>query len=172
MALDATPAGATSNSYVTEATASAYLAEAHLYVASWTSATVSTREAALIWATSLLDQAFDWYGSKTSETQALRMPRYGLVDQDGYPIDYNSIPKLLERATAVFGLRLVERDRFSDPALLGLGISTAKLGPISVSLARNQELDFVPRDVTLMLGPLGSVRGGSTGGIFFKVRRT
>lgn len=117
--------------------------------------TANDREAALVWATRLLDQMMRWYGSKRTEEQRLRWPRSGVVDADGYNLDFDLIPELLEEATAELALSLLERNRFEQPGLLGQGIEEARLGPIAVKVGSEERIDVVPQNILSLLSPLG-----------------
>ena len=74
LVLDATAAGATSNTYITLADAELYY-ETRLHVSDWDNANDADKGAALVWATRLLDEWMDWDGSNYDDDQALRWPR-------------------------------------------------------------------------------------------------
>jgi hypothetical protein len=164
MALDATVGGSASNSYVTEATANSYLTGERLYITAWTSATTPQREQALIWATFLLDVSFEYLGYKSTLAQALRWPRAGIIDADGYALDSVSIPSLVQKATATLALSLLSSDRTAEPALLGLGISEAKVGPLSATITDLAVKELVPEDVQALLLPFGTLKAGASKG--------
>ena len=164
MALDATVGGLASNSYVTEATANTYLTSERLYITAWTDANTAQREQALIWATFLLDISFDFVGFKATLAQALRWPRAGVVDADGYYLDSISIPILIQKATATLALSLLGSDRTAEPALLGLGISEARVGPLSAKITELAVKELVPEDVQALLIPLGTLKAGASQG--------
>src|ERR1044072_7389787 len=98
MTLIATPGDANANSYVTVAAATALLAE-QLQTEAWY-ATAETdmltltakREAALLWATGLLNTHVEWYGTPTTGTQALPCPQAGQVDPLGNAIASDVVP--------------------------------------------------------------------------------
>ncbi|GAF88181.1 unnamed protein product, partial [marine sediment metagenome] len=81
--LESGSASESSNSYCDLTLAEVYYEE-RLHKSTWTDASDDTKEVALIWATKLLDRQIDWYGARYSETQALRYPRTGVQDLDGY----------------------------------------------------------------------------------------
>jgi hypothetical protein len=117
--LDATAAGASSNAYCTLAEAETYM-ESRLHKASWTAATDANKNAAIAWATRILDEELDWDGSIYSSTQSLRWPRIGVYTRDGYAISDSTIPQFLKNATAEFALKLIEEDRTTDYSMAGL----------------------------------------------------
>lgn len=164
MALDATVGGSTSNSYVTVATANSYLTDERLYITAWTSASSTQREQALIWATFLLDVSFEFYGFKNTVTQALRWPRSGAVDADGYALSSTAIPKLIEKATATLALSLLGSDRTAEPSILGLGISEARVGPLFAKITEQAVKELIPEDVQALLIPLGTMKAGASQG--------
>ena len=97
--LDATAGGPVSNSYTTTAQATAFLTM-RLRTAPWTEASVPDQEAALQWATRLLDEQVGWYGVPTYPDQALALPQVGLVDQWGRAVASDVIPVPVQQATA------------------------------------------------------------------------
>lgn len=99
--------------------------------------TSNDKEAALIWATRVLDSQMDWFGSKLKQTtiQTLRWPRAGVVDHDGYNVDQDTIPAILECVTAEMAKELLDRDLASLPKLLGKGFKKASMpGPFSIEV--------------------------------------
>ena len=56
--LDATVGGSSANSYCTRAEGDTYH-EAHLYATAWTGATSGNKDAALVWATRMLDEQIE-----------------------------------------------------------------------------------------------------------------
>lgn len=164
--IDATPKGASANSYSTQAAATIYFDE-RLNVTEWTAAVSDDKDRALIMATRLLDEFFDWYEYKTDRTtpQALMWPRSGLYDREGIAIDPDTIPDPIFRATCEIALFLLKSDRLAEPDLLGQGFSKAKLGPMDVTVDPKMVLEFIPRHVLPMVSHLGELRAeGSRGG--------
>ena len=99
----------TSNAYISLDDADVYH-EMRLHVTDWTSAGDDTKEAALMWASGLLDTLVDWAGLKVSTTQAMRWPRSAVYDLDGDALDSDDIPKFLEDATAEYARLLIADD--------------------------------------------------------------
>lgn len=100
LTLDATVGGATSNSYVTQARATALL-EATPFSTAW--AAVTAKDECIVHATTMLDVTFDWVGNRTDlvTPQALEWPRVNAyVDDRGPVIPNAAIPIEVERATA------------------------------------------------------------------------
>ena len=114
--LVATLAGATSNSYITVADATIYF-DNRLDVTDWTAATADNKAASLITATSWLD-TLDFYGDRSSTTQALKWPRTD-VTCDGIEADATFIPREIKDATCEAALALLR-----NPTMLR-GVVTA-----------------------------------------------
>lgn len=75
----------------------------------WTDAGVNDtqKEQAIVRATDHIDRVYGWRfrGRRLTRDQALEWPRTGAEDNDGFSFDSNSIPLLLQKATAEFALR-------------------------------------------------------------------
>jgi hypothetical protein len=122
MHLDATPASPTANSYATVEVASDLLA-GRRHAEPWFQVSLSEpflpppggRQAqCLIWATQLLDEQVNWFGTPLTRTQALAWPQTGQVDQYGRWVDQHTIPLAVQRATAFYALALL-RDETDSP---------------------------------------------------------
>lgn len=161
--LTATPASPAANTYVTLEDATVYLVDGRLYSEAWTGATPTNQERALIQATRLLDEWFDWYGIVRTREQALRWPRSGVLDREGYNLDYDTIPVDVANATADLALELLKRDRSAEPELIGQGFRQARVGPLSVTVDDNARVEQIPRLVFSTLDHLGSPKAGPAG---------
>lgn len=126
--------------------------------------TANDNEKALIWTTSIFDSMMTWKGYRTTEEQALRFPRSGIVDKDGYSIDEDTIPSILEVATAEQALVLLGSNKFKLPAILGQGIKEAKLGPMSVKVGDMQVEEVIPQNVLSLLDELGTLESAAQTG--------
>lgn len=131
LTLVATPKATNANSYATEAEADAYFEERPAsYTTVWTSATSTNKEAALVWATRLLDEHVTWKGYKTTQAQALAHPRHSVYDKDGVLLDQDVIATFLVRATSELALHLLSTDVTAEPSDRGLKEVVA--GPVEV----------------------------------------
>lgn len=163
MAIDATVGGSNANSYVTIDRATEILTESRLRVTDWTDAPNGDedREAALRWATSLIDTYFEFEGNRRNrigdDKQALSWPRYEAYDVDEVPIDYDVIPYRVEWATSELALELLKRDRAAEPGLLGLGFREAKVGSLMVKVDASSSgvPDLIPNSINAILSPIG-----------------
>jgi len=99
---------ADAESYADLAFANAYVA-AQGGDATWEAAGDPAREAALRKATQYVDDVFgaQWKGFRRSAGQALRWPRQGVYDRDGYLLASDALPARLKHATAAVALEVV-----------------------------------------------------------------
>lgn len=147
--------------------------------------TPNEKEAALIWATCVLDYQMDWFGSQrfasrgsdtvSSPLQNLRWPRAGAHDFAGYPFKSDEYPAILVQVTAETALYLLQRDLASTPEVLGLGIKKAEIpGPIKVEVDSLARVPMIPDYIYSKLREIGRPNAsGLTGSMrFVKVLRT
>ena len=172
MPLDATVGGATANSYVTVAVASELLL-GRLYTDAWygtesVPVSIATREQALIWATSLLETQVRWDGTPTTTTQALAWPMTGQVDHLGRPMPETVVPVVIQQATALYALALLQ-DTSQDPASLAeAGIQSKKIGDTTITFRDSgmpvSPIHEIPAEVRALLMPYATMK--TAGGIF------
>ena len=77
--LVATAGASNANSYVTLANADQYHDDRPAVGTTWADASENNKIRALLWATMLLDDHYDWEGAVETETQKLNWPRNGLA---------------------------------------------------------------------------------------------
>lgn len=171
MALDATVGGANSNSYLDAAEADALLSQSRLHFAAWTAATAAQKDAALIYATSLLDAYMDWYGSQASSGQALRWPRTGIVTKEGYSVSDSTIPDAIKLAVVDTAVQLLRDDPTAVNELYAQGISEAKVGSLAVKLHGTGAHSLLPSSVVSSLRNclLGEPMPGASGTSGFSI---
>ncbi len=143
MALDATVSGPDSNSYVTVDEANSYH-ESRLHNDSWSAATQADIEAALVWATSILDQK-KWKGNKATQSQSLRFPRSNLITMDNDVLASNTIPKFLKDAVSELAFYLLSEDRTSDSDTAGF--TAIQVGSIKLDIDKNDRSSVLPESV-------------------------
>jgi hypothetical protein len=179
MALDATPGGVLSNSYVSVAQATIFLGE-RLAVEAWYTPHLEApvtlqqrREAALMQATRLLDEQVGWYGMPATTTQALAWPQVGQEDAWGRPVDAVSVPVNVQRATTYYALTLLEAEEllFATTQAVATGegrIKTLKMGETTITYQDEGQAATstaaavrarIPTEVWLLLKPYGMVPG-------------
>lgn len=147
--LDATVAGANSNTYATEAEANAYFAARLPLNPPWDDADDKT--AALAMATRVLDLFMQplrvfmpgppphyltrrrWTGAPATTTQRLAWPRTGMYDQNGNAIPSTVIPQALKDAQCELAGLLIIQDTTLDNSVAVQGIKSVSAGSVSVS---------------------------------------
>lgn len=165
-AIDATPGGASANSYATLAEADAYHAM-RMHATGWTEKSDSEQTVALQMATRLLDQWFEWHGYVASTTQALLWPRSGAYGASGYVLASDTIPIAIRDATAELAMHLLaaETDRTLEPDVEIEGIKSLTAGPVDVEFTGNVRTVTIPESVRMFLHPYGVIRGRSGGSV-------
>jgi hypothetical protein len=173
MQLDATPAGVSSNAYVTVEAACELLA-GRGQAAPWFDVTMhdpffvpmSARQAqAIIWATRLLDEQVNWFGQPLTRTQALAFPMTGLVDQFGRWVDQHTIPRFLQLATSLYGLALL-RDESDSPNEPPQVTQSTQGAPRNRIIYRNERAPIpawqvIPMEIRHILRFYGSCTGSA-----------
>lgn len=139
----ATPGAPDANSYVTLEEANAYH-QARLHNDEWQSADDAQKEAAILWATRLLDREM-WAGRRTNELQGLRWPRTGIYDQDDYWIKQDVVPTFLKNATAELAFLLLQSDRSAESGTEGF--NRIKVGPIELDINNTDRVKTVSPEV-------------------------
>lgn len=161
LVLDATVGGASANSYADEADGDAYH-EGRLFATDWTGASTADKEAALVWATRLLDMHLDWQGGKYTLTQALRWPRFGALDRDGELIDSAILPTSLIEAVSELARLLIIGDRTLEAGTEGL--QRLKVDVIDLTFDKLDRIGTIPDEVYQMVSHLGRLVVSSTTG--------
>jgi len=150
MSLDATVGGANSNSYLTRAEADAYWAS-RLFREVWDDAEPADKDAALQWATRLIDAVFIWTGVAATSTQALGWPRIGMLSRNGFAIPETVIPNDLKAAVAEFAGQLSAENRTEDDDALRRGLSSIKVGPVALTFKRSlTELELLSPELAYL----------------------
>lgn len=90
-----------SESYISVADADSYFSD-HGSPSEWTSATTAEKEAALRYATTYLDDNYEWYSSLLTRTQALDWPRNPYLDSQSRYI--SGVPQKIKDATCEMAL--------------------------------------------------------------------
>lgn len=134
--INATAGSATANCYTTVAFADQFHADRPPVGTSaatglWHDASTDQKTAALLWATKVLEQYFEWNGSVVNTTQSLLWPRAGLYAMNGLTeLDTTTVPVQIQWATAEFARQLLVGDRTGDSIIESQGLKMLKAGPI------------------------------------------
>lgn len=163
LTLVATVGSSAANSYATEAEATAYFAGRPGSTA-WMEAWTDDRDAALVGATSRLEQE-DYRGARVDGVQALKWPRVGVI-LDGLDVAATTIPVPVKRALfeEAFAL-LLDPARLDDSGLEGF--ESVDVGPVSVTLRGGRSPGRLTSVAMRLLAP---VLAGSGAGSFTVVR--
>jgi hypothetical protein len=155
-------ASASSNSYASVQNARDYSLR-HLYASGLQNANQETLEAALVWATRVLDEQVSWKGTRNSIDQALEWPRIGVYDKNGFLYDNDEIPQWLIDATCELARALIAADRTADDFAGPRGFSQMTVGDLSLSIDKFDRQGVLPDSVVSMVSGYGTVSGSSGG---------
>ena len=140
--------GASSNSYLTVATAQTYL-DGRLKVSEWTDASDPDKDRALIQATNRLELE-NFVGFTTTTTQRLKWPRSGAPDGDNDLYDQDLMPRVVEEATAELALAFLKSE--ADLSDVGLeAFTNVKVGSLDVTPRVTRKGDALPSVVKRVL---------------------
>lgn len=163
--LDASVGGASSNSYSFLTEAETYH-DTRLHTLDWDNSNDPDKTIALIWATRLLDEWVDWYGSKVGlmDDQALRWPRYSVSDRDGEDFDFDIIPQFLKDATAELAKDLITEDVTADADTKGFSEMKIDVLMLKIDKVDRDATTVISDSVKAMVEPYGTFRSrGSSG---------
>jgi hypothetical protein len=160
----------TANSYVTRAEFAAYL-DARLVTATATAAAGADQDRALIQATRRIDEeefvgqsVYPLNGMSTSTTQALKWPRYGALNEDGFAYESTVIPQAVKNAVMELAIGYLNSGATDAQADTGLeAFDEVTVGPITVKPRGTRRADTLPQ-VTLrplrhlLETPIGNLR--------------
>jgi hypothetical protein len=162
--LDATVGGASSNTYCTEAEATAYFNARVPLATPWDE--VEDPTAALAMAARVLDALAQartyrqgdkmittkaWTGSPATTTQRMAWPRIGMYDANGNAIPSTVIPIDLKNAQAELAGQLSLSDTTLDNAATVQGIKSVKAGSVSIDFKDMIEKHVLPDSVWWLL---------------------
>jgi hypothetical protein len=141
MAFDSTPGSTTANSYLSVARADE-LATEHPYATAWIDLAADTprKQALLIMATRRIDNALCPPGTALNANQALKQPRTGQTNGNGYEYPSNVIPLPVELATFEDALALATSNVTQPSAASVQGLTRLKAG--SVELVFKDEIVY------------------------------
>lgn len=131
---------ADANSYTDVAFADAYFTDRAN--TTWSTATTSDKEIALIKATDYMELRFRdrWKGNLAPEATTLSFPRQYFYDRKGQQIDFTAdgIPIDIQKATAEYALRALSSSLLPDPTVSESGQAIKrtfdKVGPIETEI--------------------------------------
>lgn len=153
--IDATVAGASANSYITEAEGDTF-ADERLQTSNWDDATSADKISALIMATRRLDDE-KYQGLKDTDGQALKWPRINATNDDGEEFATDAIPDIVKEAQFELALHYLNENASSTDPLAPTGLEQfdeATVGPMSVKIRRGFSAVELPDSVRRKLRPV------------------
>ena len=153
MALDATVGGASANSYLSIADATAR-ADMLVHSENWDAADMTTRGTALQLATKLLDLLIVWSGIPTTEEQALAWPRMDVKDplRPSMDIPANAIPGPVLDATLAYARELLAMDVIGSSDVKGGAVKSLKIDGLTLGYTEGvSSAKSLPDSVTVWL---------------------
>ena len=141
--------------------------EGHLYATDWTGASGTTKAAALVLATRLIDAYYQFRGFKVRDAQALQWPRDSARDDDapraalvawltpaGNYFANNSLPAALRNGTIETAREFIRANRADDPDGEGLAV-LALTGTLRLTFDKTDRPPVIPHVAQAMLSKLG-----------------
>ena len=126
---------ANANSYVSLTYANTYFTDRGS-PAEWTAATDASKQAALIYATTWLDQNIAWYSTIQNLNQTLGWPRINFFDREGRVVGGTGvIPVPVKDATCELALQWLREDFTSS---VNEGIKSESIGNTSITYATSR----------------------------------
>ncbi len=144
----------------------------------WADEEFADKQIAIMTATQLINNSYDFHGRRLTRNQALEFPRWGLRDRDGYILPTAPLPREIKCATAELA-RVLRGRILSGVSSTGASAQTAagavesiQVGPISLKLASttssssgtttaaSQAESLIPRSVTAWLHDIALPRFG------------
>ena len=162
---------AAANSYLTAADADALLELNPTLYATWSALSATEMDAYLVWASSYLDDYFDWVGYKTVNTSGLRWPRCGVYDRDYILIPEDELPQQLLEAVAQTAVWLVNNTAAGSGGItnnLPEGVKRVKADVVEIEFFEDAAAssqtgsDLLPDNIRFLLRALGRPIVGRT----------
>ena len=149
-----TAGSATANAYVTLAVADQYHEDRPAVSTTWASATDAQKNAAILWATTLMDSLWEWTGFSTDSLQLLLWPRQSMLKRNEWEFVLDAvIPIELQEATAEYARQLLVSDRAGDSDIETQGLTAVKAGPVALQFKQGVVAKPVPDAVFNLIPP-------------------
>lgn len=139
-----------SNSYADLEYADAYFAEHPYHADAWANITDEDVRESLLKAGSLfLDTAFDWFGYKQTQTQAMQWPRAYIYDVYNTLIPPYTVPENVRRAACEQAFMMSKGDPYA--ATSGAGLTDMRIDVIELSFDKGVKVSPVSNVVPGLL---------------------
>ena len=156
------------NAYANAADGDAYF-DGHLYASAWTAATTANKEAALVFATRLIDAEYQFHGYSANAEQALSWPRQRCPDpdesrddDDGY-LPSDAVPKKVVQATCEMARELLILDRTTAPP--GEGLKYQNVGSDQTGYSKTDVRPIISHVAQAMLAKFGTLVRSKSGSV-------
>ncbi|MEO6035824.1 MAG: DnaT-like ssDNA-binding protein [Verrucomicrobiota bacterium] len=155
------------NAYADAADGDAYF-DGHLYAMAWTAASAGNKDAALVFATRLIDAEYQFYGFTTKAAQALSLPRQRCPDPDGESgeigfLPSDAIPKEVLQATCEMARELLILDRTAAP--LGEGLKYQNVGSDQTGYSKTDVRPIISHVAQALLAKFGTLIKSKSGSV-------
>ena len=117
------------NSYVTIAEIDEYVLT-NPHDSTWSALTDAAKNGFAVMSCRVLNEEMNWDGWQTSDTQALDLPRSGMIDKNGNSIDSDEIPGDVQNGQSELARLLAISDRTADSDMAGfkeISVASIKL---------------------------------------------
>lgn len=147
-----TAGAANANAYCDVAFADQYHLDRPPVGTTWSGASFDQKSAAILWATKLIDDLYEWRGWTTDAVQILQWPRQGLIKRTGWEqLDIHSIPLEIQQATAEYARQLLAGDLAGNSDIETQGITRLKAGPVEIGFKDTVVAKPVPDTVAILI---------------------
>lgn len=126
--------------------------------------TFNAKEKMLAWGTMLFDRFLEYEGTIRTTTQALRVPRSGMLDLDGQFYNYDTIPLPLEEALVLFCDEQAGTNSFAANQSAGQGFNKIKMGPMELEVDETDQRALISDNVLTLLQPIAQMKQSAGGG--------
>lgn len=164
-ALVTTSGSPSANAYCDLTFAEQYAVDRPAVGTTWENASDDQKNAAILWATVLMDALWDWDGFPTDAVQALLWPRQGMFKRNGWEyVDQHTIPVELQRATAEYARQLLVSDLAGNSDVETQGLTSLRAGSVTLTFKDSVYAKPVPDTVFNLIPPAwGCVRSRVSG---------
>lgn len=147
-----TPGSASANAYCSLAEADQYHENRPPVGTTWADASPEQKNAAILWATKLMDDAWIWSGYATDAIQALLWPRGAMLKRNRWEyVDVHTVPPEIKNATAEYARQLLAGDLAGNSDIETLGITSVRAGPVALTFKESVFAKPVPDTVYLLV---------------------
>lgn len=140
------------NSYVSTLTIDAWVLT-NPHDTTWAALSQAEKNGYAVMACRVLNEQMNWDGWQTSKTQSLDLPRSGMVDKNGNPIDSNEIPGEVQDAQCELARLLAIEDRTADSGTAGF--KEISVGSIKLIVDKSDRPVVLAPAVWNMVKPFG-----------------